>query len=507
MTGRMALPAGVAVGSWSPAAEAIGRRVATVRQVLGLSPAPPGSGLLQPVESILERAKPSELWLLLSVLTGRLPCVPDVHELVRAAKLGHGGEELGFRLDRSGVLEADSWPDVEVIVGTVVVDVHHTACNPFVTGIQRVAREAVRRWVRDHEVVLLGWTEDFSAYRRLRPPEVTAALTGVRSPPAGASRSATDDVPPASVVVPWKCVHIVPELAAEPERAHRYQAFVAFSGSTTGLVGHDCVPLVAAETCVEGMAVGFAAFLAAAANVDRIATNSASSAAEFGGWRSMLAATGRSGPDIRAIPLGVDVHLSTQDALAEARRLMCIGSLPAVLAVGSHEPRKNHLALIHAAELLWREGLQFTLTFVGGNAWNSAEFLTIAAELQAARRPLQVLRDMSDDLLWAAYRIAYCTVFPSLHEGFGLPVAESLVSGTPVITSSFGSMAENASRGGAMLVDPHSDHELAAALRALLTDPALRGRLAAEATAVPLRSWDDYAKDTWEYFVGDTMPG
>ncbi len=46
-----------------------------------------------------------------------------------------------------------------------------------------------------------------------------------------------------------------------------------------------------------------------------------------------------------------------------------IGSLPIVLAVGSHEPRKNHLAVLHAAELLWREGLLFTLTFVGGHSW------------------------------------------------------------------------------------------------------------------------------------------
>jgi glycosyltransferase involved in cell wall biosynthesis len=92
-------------------------------------------------------------------------------------------------------------------------------------------------------------------------------------------------------------------------------------------------------------------------------------------------------------------------------------------------------------------------------------------------------------------------VFPSLHEGFGLPVAESLASGTPVITSNFGSMAENAAGGGAILIDPRDDCQLAQAIRDLLTNQAKRDRLADEAARVPVRTWEDYASDTWEFFV------
>ena len=77
---------------------------------------------------------------------------------------------------------------------------------------------------------------------------------------------------PVQAIVPWKCTHLLPELPAEPVRTHHYQAFIMFSGSTTGLVGHDCVPLTAAETTAEGMPIGFANYLAAAAHVDRIAT-------------------------------------------------------------------------------------------------------------------------------------------------------------------------------------------------------------------------------------------
>jgi glycosyltransferase involved in cell wall biosynthesis len=478
------------------------QRIATVRRTLGLPEVGSDSPALGGTQDILLRAQPSELWLLLAVLTGQLPSTLEVQELVRAAKLGRGDQELRFQLGRAPVPPADLWPPVEVVSGQVVVDLHHTATNVFNTGIQRVAREAARRWARDHDVVLTGWTEGYTALRRLGPEETGVALHGVAR---AATTSGTDGNPlrPGALLVPWRCVHIVPELPAEPERARRYQAFATFSGSTTGLVGHDCVPLVAAETCAEGMSVGFAAFLAAAANVDRIATNSASTAAEFGGWRRMLAATGRAGPDIRAIPLGIDVHVPSAAAMEEARRLLCVHFLPVVLAVGSHEPRKNHLALLQAAELLWRDGERFTLALIGGNSWNSSEFVARAAQLQHANRPLQIFQAVSDDLLWAAYRVAYCTVFPSLHEGFGLPVMESLASGTPVITSNFGAMAENARSGGALLVDPHSHWQLADALRQLLRNRLLRDQLAGAASAVPVRSWDDYARATWEYFVGE----
>ena len=236
-----------------------------------------------------------------------------------------------------------------------------------------------------------------------------------------------------------------------------YQAFVMYSRSVTGIIGHDCVPLTAAETTAEGMPIGFAHYLAAAAHVDRIATTCAAAQLEYRGWRAMLAGAGQAGPDIRCVPLPVQATVPGAAALAQARDLLAIGSLPVVLSVGSHEPRKNHLALLHAAEVLWRQGLAFSLVFVGGNSWNSAEFEAQVESLQAANRPVQTVRALPDELLWAAYRLAYCTVFASLHEGFGLPVAESLASGTPVITSNFGSMADIASQGGALLVDPRDD--------------------------------------------------
>ena len=309
------------------------------------------------------------------------------------------------------------------------------------------------------------------------------------------------------IVVPWKATVLVPELPADLYRPDIYQALVRFSRSTSGLIGHDCVPLTAAETTEGDMPSVFARYLCFAAHVDRIATTSEASTTEFRGWRAMLAGAGRSGPDIREVRLPTVARAASDEALGEARKLLCVGSMPVVLAVGSHEPRKNHLALVHAAEVLWREGLAFTLAFVGGHAWNSDRFVYEVDALQAINRPLLKIRGLSDDLLWAAYRLAHCTVFPSFHEGFGLPVAESLACGTPVITSNFGSMKQIASGGGALLVDPRNTGELTQALRRMLVEPGLRDALAARAAALRFGSWEEYAAGTWSYLVDGVTAG
>ena len=413
-------------------------RVRTLLEALGR---PPGGDPVCDLEAALSGAGPHELWFAQSVLSARLPDVAGVLRTLRAARLDGPIAALDDALSDLGSDSEDQERQVEVISGRVIVDVHHTVAHPWLgTGIQRVVRETTRRWMREHDPLLVGWTDDFSAMRRFTSAESDEAFsaTGLRVAPASADR----------IVVPWKATVLVPELPADLYRPDIYQALVRFSRSTSGLIGHDCVPLTAAETTEGDMPSVFARYLCFAAHVDRIATTSEASTTEFRGWRAMLAGAGRSGPDIREVRLPTVARAASDEALGEARKLLCVGSMPVVLAVGSHEPRKNHLALVHAAEVLWREGLAFTLAFVGGHAWNSDRFVYEVDALQAINRPLLKIRGLSDDLLWAAYRLAHCTVFPSFHEGFGLPVAESLACGTPVITSNFGSMKQIASGGG-----------------------------------------------------------
>lgn len=433
----------------------------------------------------------AQVWLALAVLTSRLPDETTVVEVTRAGEFD-GATPLAEAVQRlTAVDELDRRVRVD---DSVLVDVAHTVSTPLMTGIQRVARETARRWIERAGTTPVSWTPGFTAMRELTPAEHELLVSGRAS--ADELAPGPDDV--LTVVVPWRGTYLVPELGAEPGRTGALLALARFSPNRTGSIGFDLVPITTAETTQLGFAAVFARNLAAVRYFDGVAAISQAACTEYEGWRSMLGAVGLAGPAIRSVPLPVHAAEPTPEDDARARQHFQIGELPLVLVVGSHEPRKNHLAVLHAAELLWREGHRFSLSFVGGNAWGSDAFQAQLATLVRAGRPVDSRRGLSDGELWAAYRLARFTVFPSLNEGFGLPVAESLAVGTPAVTSGFGSMLEIAVEGGALTVDPHDPHDLADAMRVLLTDDERLARLEREALARPRRTWDDYAHEVWE---------
>jgi glycosyltransferase involved in cell wall biosynthesis len=110
-----------------------------------------------------------------------------------------------------------------------------------------------------------------------------------------------------------------------------------------------------------------------------------------------------------------------------------------VLAVGTLEPRKN---LARVVEATARAGVQLRL--VGESGWGDAG---------VSGAHVTWLGRIDDDALAAAYRGARCLVFPSLYEGFGIPVIEAMACGTPVVTSA-GGATEEVAGGAAVLVDP-----------------------------------------------------
>lgn len=460
----------------------------------GTAPAPTIDGLVTQAAAALDAGDEGDVWLTLAVLTAQLPVASDVVALRRLGELSGARAVLVEAIARIPIGTLDR--QVEVATGENLVDVNHLSQTTLMTGIQRVTHEAVRRWHRDHPLSFVCWTEDFLALRRTTAAE-TARTLG-QAPPA----LRPDGIAPApTVVVPWRSRFILPEVALEVPRTKRLQALALYGRSATGVIGFDTVPLTSAETTDTNVPGYFMQELAAIRHMDRIATISQAARTEYEGWRTMISSLGVTGPTIQTISLPVEARTPSTDELTAARRRYCVPSVPMVLCVGSHEPRKNHLAVLHSAELLWREGIEFSLVFVGGNAWNSDRFQRRLAELQAAGRPVEAALGIAEGTLWSLYRLARCTVFPSLNEGFGLPVAESLASGTPAVTSNFGSMLEIAAEGGALVVDPRDDHAIANALRTLLTDDLTHAQLVREALARPARTWEDYAAETWEYLA------
>jgi glycosyltransferase involved in cell wall biosynthesis len=466
-------------------------------------------GLAGATEDALADGDAPRIWLALAVLTGHLPRDDDVVAAVRRLEIDGPGAALApAAASVTSLLSLDRYRParVEVVRRAVVVDLHHTSATDLATGIQRVARQVAARWARDHEVVVVGWSGDDTALRRLDDAARRRALgEHVGDRWSGASRRSGERA--TTVVVPWECTYVLPELAPEEARTARLLALARRSGNRTCAIGFDCVPLTTAETVDEPMGGAFARLLAAVRHMDTVATISEAAAIEYRGWREMLASVAVEGPAIEAVPLPIEGNGPSAAADSAARDRFAIGGLPLVLCVGSHEPRKNHLAVLHAADLLWRRGLRFCLVFVGGNAWKSERFRERLADLQGLGRFVESVSTLDDDLLWAAYRLAHVVVFPSINEGFGLPIAEALACGTPVVTSRYGAMAEVAVEGGALLVDPRDDHELAEALGRVLEDRDLHAELVAKARRRPHRTWDEYAAELWRLFVGSRGEG
>ena len=401
--------------------------------------------------------------------------------------------------------------DLDPVADAICVDVTHTAQHDLQTGIQRVVRETCSRWLSNERMVPVWWDYSSNALRRLGKDDV-ARFRAWRQRLSTSSQAGPGVHPledgPTAIVVPWRSQIVLPELAAEPERTEGYRS-LACSGVIRRLsvIGYDVIPMTAAETVTEGMSHRFSLYLSMVKRSDRLAAISAAAAEDFRAFNGALASQGLTGPIVEAHLLPPSPAPVDQATLVSVRGQLGLGESPMVLVVGSHEPRKNHLVVLEAAELLWASGVSFDLVFIGGSGWRSEPFALEAERLQAVGRPVQVRRGASEPELWAAYRLARFSVFPSLVEGYGLPIVESIASGTPVITTNYGSMAEVGAGGGAVLIDPYDAQMLADQMRRLLLDDVELEQLRAEAALRQFPSWDDYAESVWRFFVEDDRAG
>ncbi|TAJ49317.1 MAG: glycosyltransferase family 1 protein [Herbiconiux sp.] len=447
----------------------------------------------------------ADIWLAWTAIRGELPREDDVIALRRSIALNGAMSALTLLGGRTDATVFGPRNGFDVVTGAILVDVTHASSTDSISGIQRVVRETVRRWDGAHPIVLVSWTSDYRAlrhltsseYRRIR--EVTAGT--ISTDVARGGSDGPDDAP--ALVLPVGGLYIVAEIAAEPERAERILALGRFAQARVAAIGYDIVPLTSGETATPAMATLFPLYLEALSYADRIGTISTATATEFQGWKRMLSASGKTGPDIRAVFLGGDSPSPlTGDDSSAAEQLGILEGEPLVLAVGSHEPRKNHLSILTAARSLWNQGLSFRLVFIGSGTWSNEGFSALAEVMIGEGHHLQVLTGSTDEHLAAAYRLADVTIFTSTHEGFGLPIVESLRSGTPVIASDVGSMREIAEHyTGVVQVNPHDDRALERELTRLLTSRPALDELTTAARANSFLSWDDYADELWDYLT------
>lgn len=193
---------------------------------------------------------------------------------------------------------------------------------------------------------------------------------------------------------------------------------------------------------------------------------------------------------IHVVPHGVRTPVTTPEQLAEFRERFDLRR-PYVLWAGTREPRKNLPTLVSAFAQLLGAGADMDLVLVGPDGWGPERSRLTGAEGNRVR----LLGRLSGGDLAAAYAGAHVFCYPSLREGYGLPVSEAMAHGVPVVTSS-GTATEEVAGGAAVLVDPHDEADVA---RGLIDacDPARQGvlRHASTQRAASL-SWADCARST-----------
>lgn len=222
-------------------------------------------------------------------------------------------------------------------------------------------------------------------------------------------------------------------LPAQMEVLRQWRA----QGVRVQAVVYDLLPILLPQYFVDGAAEGHQRWLATVSELDGIIAISRAVADEYMHWLKAM------GPLQRYLPISVDYFhlgadiessLPTAGDFSEGEALLAsMEQLPSLLMCGTLEPRKGHVAVLDALELLWKEGRSVQLVIVGKQGWMVDELVERLRQHPERERRLHWLEYTSDEFLMKLYQKAAALVAASEGEGFGLPLIEAARHGLSII--------------------------------------------------------------------------
>ena len=186
----------------------------------------------------------------------------------------------------------------------------------------------------------------------------------------------------------------------------------------------------------------------------------------------------------------------------EFKKSFLATELPLIICVSTLGYNKNHITFLKAADQLWNEQLKFTIELVGqaDPSW-TPQIVEHIKCLKKKGRPIKWLQHVDQETLETKYSRCLFTVYPSLYEGYGLPILESLIRGKPCICGMNGALGEVSSGGGCLNIeDQRNIEQIANAMRKLLTNPSLLMKLAKQAYLRDYGNWKDYTTELYAFF-------
>lgn len=383
----------------------------------------------------------------------------------------------------------------------LLFDATHTSHTAAQTGIQRVCRTFFAELSGRQPLLPVCYDPHLIDWRPLRPDEVAV----LRDQTGGAGRSRGAKWTLAQKLsgaghrwlgrrpkLPTASGLICPELFSAKVGSRLPELLARVPGPRVA-VFYDAIALKFPELTPAGTVARFPAYLRELLQFDGVAAISEDSATclrDYWQWLGIA-----NPPPVHAVTLAVDeTHTASTPASPDRTKI------PRLLCVCTIEGRKNHRSLLEACELLWSEGLSFELQLIGmARADTAGAALARIRELQHAGRPLIFKGSVPEAELHAAYQECAFTVYPSLIEGFGMPVLESLQHGKPCVCSGLGALGESARGGGCVSLETVDTISLARSIRHLLAQPAELASLSAAARARHLKTWPEYTAEftTW----------
>jgi glycosyltransferase involved in cell wall biosynthesis len=290
------------------------------------------------------------------------------------------------------------------------------------------------------------------------------------------------------IVRPQPPILFLPEVVLDGEAADRLNWATAHRFNSAAIL-YDLIPISHRELCDSAITAVFPSYLQALLGADHIWSISDATRSEFLHYFGTT--------DVK--PVITTMLLPAQLAREPRRTADCRDLTQCeearILCVSTLEPRKNHANLLRAFQLLRAENphLRLRLILIGNRYAGAPEIVEQIKSAEKQDASIEWLGAVEDSVLREEFEKARFTVYPSLVEGFGLPILESLWMRRPCLVHQGGVMRELAEAGGCIVVDMNDRTAIKEALKQLATDDELIVRLSREATSRELLDWQQHS--------------
>lgn len=385
------------------------------------------------------------------------------------------------------------------------IDVTNACRDRANAGVMRVTRKLSRKLQERLNTVFVIWDEETGEF--VLPTEAELAVLGSFEGPAAKKvlyRSL-------SGLPRRRLAELLPEFGAAP-KGMLFIETAAYGmmesavpwlhrrGIAVSAVFHDAIPVLHPDFCNSEVVANHQRYMDNLADIDLVMPTAEHNGKDLADDWEKRGITSRA--KVEAVGLAAEL-----DGVSRNRtKLLNAPEKKQVLFVSTLEPRKNHIRFLRAFESVMAQHPELeknvTLHLVGKKYEQNEEIPAFVEDFCEAHEYAEYLGVVDDKTLKAEYAACTFTAYPSLFEGFGMPIIESLWAGKPCLCNDRGSIGDLAKAGGCCVVDTGSQSAMADALYKMLTDSGYLLELQLQATEREIRSWDEYADEAAEKLCG-----